>query len=405
VLYENLGNRTFTEITQSAGVENIPVGPFCGTFMDYNTDGWLDLYIAEDKYFGNVLFENDHDNTFTDVSEATGLGHALDAMCIAPGDYDNDGDIDIFVANTPLEGNHLFTNNGDGTYDDTAPAAGVVVNGFDWGGNFFDVENDGDLDLYISGIYTIGQTANSHLYINDGSGNFSVSSPIMPNDAYQSYSNAIGDFNRDGFPDIAVNNYDGTPSKLWKNLNGDNKTGGTWIKIKLQGVQSNINGYGTKLEVYDNGQKQLRYTYCGEGFIAQNAAHEIFGMGGATLIDSIVVTWLSGVVDVLYNVTVNQEILVVEGAVPTGIAGYQSLLAEFQSDGTGLIHFALARDAGTPIAAEVHMADGRLILHKTITGSFPGLQHELDLRAFPPGAYILTVVQEGRSHTELVVRN
>ena len=396
ILYRNNGNRTFTDITRHAEVDSIPHGPFCGTFIDYNKDGWSDLYIAQDKYFGNNLFENNWNNIFTDASISSGLGHALDAMCVAPGDIDNDDDIDIFVTNTPLEGNHLFTNNGSGFFTETAAAAGVVVNGFDWGANFFDVENDGDLDLYVSGTYTMNDDANSHLFINNGLGSFSVSNPIMPNDEFQSYSNAVGDFNQDGFPDIAVNNYIGTLSSLWKNLNGENKTGGNWVKIKLQGVQSNIDGYGTKLEIYSNGNKQLRYTYCGEGFIAQNATHEIFGLGNDTAVDSLVVSWTSGNIDMIYDLAINQEHLIVEGAVATAIKDETLMVDHFQADLTGHLQFSVLQKEVTSFEVDVLMIDGRSMMHRTISNTNPGQLHQLNMSNTPPGVYIFSISSDGK---------
>jgi hypothetical protein len=391
ILYENLGNLQFAEITQSAGVDDIPVGPFCGTFMDYNTDGLVDLYIAQDKYFGNNLFENNGDKTFTDVSEETGLGHALDAMCIAPGDYDNDDDIDIYITNTPLEGNHMFTNNGDGTYSETAAGTPLVVHGYDWGANFLDVENDGDLDLYISGIYTNGSPNSSWLYRNHGGGILSPSVPGMPGDSYKSYSNATGDFNGDGYPDIIVNNFDETRSKLWKNLHGQNKTGGNWIKLRLQGTQSNINGYNTKLEVYAGGKKQLRYTYCGEGFIGQNAAHEIFGLGTAVVVDSVVVTWLSGIVNVLYGVSINQEILVVEGEntptfSPEMIIPFSILHAGGSS--TVFLNFQHGMDE---FDLHIYSADGKLMEKHILERALAGRLIPVDMQHWPAGMYVFSI--------------
>ena len=315
ILYRNNGNKTFTNITISAQVEDIPVGPFCGTFLDYNKDGYLDFFIAEDKYYGNVLFENNGNLTFSDMSEPSGFQHPLDAMCVTPGDFDNDDDIDIYVTNTPLEGNHFFGNNGDFTFDTIEIQTNLVVHGFCWGSNFLDVENDGDLDLYISASYTPDSINSSHLFINNGIGSFNIANPIIPNDTMQSYSNAVGDYNRDGYPDIAVNNYAGTPSRLWKNTHA----GGNWLKIKLEGTESNRDGFGSKLEVYSGGRKQLRYTYANEGFICQNADHEIFGLGNQATVDSVVVTWLSGIQDRLYNIEGNQELLIVEGGHPVGL--------------------------------------------------------------------------------------
>lgn len=403
ILYRNDGYRNFTNITLEAGVNNIPVGPFCGTFIDYNEDNWPDLYIAQDKYFGNNLFENNGDGTFTDVSAPSGLGHELDAMCVAPGDYDNDGDVDIYITNTPLEGNHMFTNNGDFTYTETAAGTPLVVNGYDWGANFFDVENDGDLDLYISGIYTNGSDFSSWLYRNHGGGNLSPSVPGMPNDSYLSYSNAIGDIDRDGFPDIVVNNYDETRSKLWRNLNGINGSTNNWIKVRLKGTVSNIDGYGSMLKVYSGGQMQIRYTYCGEGFIGQNAQHELFGLGAST-VDSVVITWPSGLVTSIVNPPVNQELNVLETETHTATENPVSPFSVFHSDGSGIISFSFKAALSSNAEVSVFAADGRR-MRQFDQGAVPvGTMQSFDLRELPKGVYFFQLKWDGGSWSESFLR-
>ena len=396
IFYLNNGDKTFTNLTVSAGVDNIPVGPFCGTFIDYNKDGFLDFFIAEDKYYGNVLFENNGNETFTDMSAPSGFQHPLDAMSVAPGDFDNDDDIDIYVTNTPLEGNHFFGNNGDNTFDTIEIQTNLVVHGFCWGANFLDVENDGDLDLYISAQYTPDSINSSHLFLNNGIGSFNIADPIIPNDTCNSFSNAVGDYNHDGFPDIIVNNYDGTPSRLWKNTNNINN----WLKIKLRGTESNIAGYGSKLEVYVNGEKQLRYMYANEGFICQNADHEIFGMGNVTNVDSIVVTWLSGIKDRITDIQANQEILIVEGDHPVGIDNANEIpFLLFTISGNDILKVQFAKAVTEPIELRVIRVNGQQLYAERIR-NLNNSYLELDISSLPSGIYILELLINDQFYTE-----
>ncbi len=124
------------------------------------------------------------------------------------------------------------------------------------------------------------------------------SSAGFENDTAQSFSNAIGDINNDGYPDIAVLNYEPHNIFLWKNITNQNNN---WLKVKLEGIDSNRQGIGSWIEISTNGNKQYNYTLCGEGFLGQNSAYEFFGLGSASSVDYIKVTWLSGQVDVIEN--------------------------------------------------------------------------------------------------------
>ncbi len=310
-LYRN-NNGIFEEITATA---NIYLGnqlSFCSAFFDYNNDGFQDIYVANDKSPNiNRLYKNNNgDGTFTDVSIASGAGIAIDAMSTTIGDYNNDGWFDIYVTNTS-GGNHHLKNNGDGTFTDMASALGTGFYSIAWGAVFLDADNDADLDLYVSSsVFGSDPRLTSAFYENQGNDTYLIPTNIgFDDDKLRSFSNAIGDFNNDGLPDIIVMN-DTENNFLWENttINSNN-----WLKIKLQGVTSNRDGIGSKIECFANGKVQYRYTLNGEGYIGQNSNTEFIGLGSATTIDYIKVTWLSGTVDLLSDVDVNQSILIVEG--------------------------------------------------------------------------------------------
>ena len=137
LLYHNNGNGTFAEIGAAAGV-SLSTFAFAAAFFDYDGDGWEDLYVVNDKVSdANQLFHNNGDGTFTDLAATAGANIAIDGMGIAIGDYDNNGYFDVYMSNTPMVGNVLLQNNGDGTFSDISVAAGVTVNDICWGVNFW----------------------------------------------------------------------------------------------------------------------------------------------------------------------------------------------------------------------------------------------------------------------------
>ena len=324
-LYRN-DEGTFVDITQSSGIpiedeegnENSQLS-FCTMFFDYNKDGFQDIYLANDKTDNiNRLYKNLGNGTFEDVSVASGSGIAVNAMTTTLGDYNNDGWFDIYITNTQSSqagnGNVLLMNNADGTFTNVAEETGTTFNSFAWGAVFLDADNDTLLDLYVSGGFdgSIGSFLSAAFYHQQNDGTFVIPQNIgFENDTRKSYSNAIGDINNDGKPDIIVCN-DIENNFLWENktVNENN-----WLKVKLEGVISNRDGIGNTIEISIDGESQYRYTLAGEGYLSQNSFYEFFGTGTATEIDFIKVTWTAtGTTETINNVDVNQAIIIKEGS-------------------------------------------------------------------------------------------
>lgn len=309
----------FSEVSQATGTADTGRIPFCSAFFDYNGDKWPDIYTANDKLSVNTLLKNEgHQGgsgvVFSDAGPATGADLSMDAMCVAVGDYDNDGWQDVYISDIE-NGNELLHNLNGTAFEEIADELGVGFYGIAWGCNFLDAENDGDLDLYVSGMNVGTDEISSTFYENNGDGTFIEPPAGFIGDTVSSFNNAIGDFNDDGLPDIMVVNTLPFKAQLWENAS---ENSGNWLKIKLKGVLSNRDAVGTKLEVYAGGQYQMRYTHCGIGFLGQNSGTEIIGLGSSSLADSIVVTWPTGHVDRLSGVTASQCILVVEGSTTGG---------------------------------------------------------------------------------------
>ncbi len=313
-LYRNDGG-TFVDITASAGIVMTNEITFCSAFFDYNDDNLQDIYVANDKTTNpNRLYKNNGDGTFDDVSASSGAGISIDAMTTTVGDYNNDGYFDIYVTNTPTHGNSLLQNQGNGVFVDVADATGTRMNSFAWGASFLDADFDGYIDLFVSSSMdgSVSTFLSSAFYHQQSAtNNFSIPTNIgFQNDENESYSNAVGDIDNDGKPDFAVVN-DTDNNNLWHNTS---TTSNNWLKIKLEGVTSNRDGVGNRIEIRANGTSQYRYTHAGEGYLAQNSAYEFVGLADATTVEYVKITWkATGQVETINNIDVNQAITVQEG--------------------------------------------------------------------------------------------
>ncbi|MBT8289065.1 MAG: CRTAC1 family protein, partial [Bacteroidia bacterium] len=294
-LYRNNGDSTFTDVTVQAGLSTQAQCSFCAAFFDFNNDGFQDIFVANDRMiYPNFLYKNNGDGTFTDIGASSGTGLYMNAMSATVGDFNNDGWFDLYVTNTS-EGNSLFMNNGDETFSDMAASSGTAFNAYGWGAVFLDADHDMDLDLYVSGLYnTIDISLKPFaFYRNENDLTFSEPSTTgFELDDRPSFSNAIGDYNNDGKFDLIVSNSDNADLYFWKNESSSNFN---WLKLRLDGVSSNKNGIGSRIEIGVNGLKQYRYTGCGEGYLSQNSDSEIFGLGTYATVDYIKVNWLSGI--------------------------------------------------------------------------------------------------------------
>ncbi len=325
-LFRNDGG-VWVDVAADLAVTNSQGLSFQVVFFDYDNDGDSDVYIANDKAAStgvpNVLYRNDGDGTFTDVSVASGSDYVGELMGIAVGDYDNDGDLDFYTTNTPapvggMPGNLLGRNNGDGTFTEVASLVGVAMYEVSWGANFFDADNDMDLDLFVAAMHT---NDTDRIYLNDGSGSFidgTIGSGLE--DADFTFGSAVADYDDDGFLDLYVTNTTGT-SRLYRN---DGTSLGNWLKLRLRGTESNRDAIGARVYARVGAIHQMREVIAGSSYLCAEAKEVHFGMATATIVDEIEVRWPSGLIQFFSNVPVNQTLHLVEprqGAVETALAG------------------------------------------------------------------------------------
>ena len=398
-LYRN-DEGIYKDITQSSGIpiqdedgnENSQLS-FCTIFFDYNKDGFQDIYLANDKIDNiNRLYKNLGDGTFEDVSVASGSGIAVNAMTTTLGDYNNDGWFDIYITNTQSSqagnGNVLLMNNADGTFTNVAEETGTTFNSFAWGAVFLDADNDTLLDLYVSGGFdgSIGSFLSAAFYHQQNDGTFVIPQNIgFENDTRKSYSNAIGDINNDGKPDIIVCN-DTENNFLWENktVNENN-----WLKVKLEGVISNRDGIGNTIEISIDGQSQYRYTLAGEGYLSQNSFYEFFGTGTATEIDYIKVTWTAtGTIETINNVDVNQAIIIKEGSGILSNTDIQTdnLFSMYPNPSNNGI-FKLSISDNERVSLQIFDLSGRLVTKKDDLRN----NDEIDVSHYHKGIYVAKI--------------
>ena len=311
--FKNNADGTFTDITLESRADDTGKIPFCSIFFDYNNDDWPDIFTANDKLSRNSLFENNKRGGFFNVSSDAQVDYRMNAMCSMAGDVNKDGFMDLYITNTPI-GNKFLINSIDAdgfrVYLDQTIKYGVLFEGNGWASNFFDADNDSDLDLYVSGSWVGSDRVSSTFYEYVG-GKFEIPAiQELVRDTVSSFTNAIGDFNDDGLLDIIVHNNAPFRFYLWENKSDNDHN---WIKIKLEGVLSNRDGIGSKIEYSSHDDRQLRYSHCGSGFLGQNSSYIHFGLGNKEIVDEIRIIWSSGHVDEYYNLEINKKYFFKEG--------------------------------------------------------------------------------------------
>jgi enediyne biosynthesis protein E4 len=307
ILYRNNGDGTFTDVSEKAGI--LKPGPrysITSVCCDFDNDGWPDIYVAVDS-MPSILYQNNHDGTFTDIAVISGSaynadGHEQAGMGLGVADYDCDGWFDIFKTNFADDTSNLYHNNGDGTFSDLSFNSGLGINNtyVGWGCGFIDYDNDGWSDIVqINGHvypeidkYNFGETFKNPrlVYKNLGNGNFKDVSAIMGPGITSHYSSrgaAFGDYDNDGGMDILILNMNDLPSLL-HNVGGNKQN---WIKLKLVGTRCNRTAIGARARVITGKHVQVAEVQSGASVMSQNDLRLHFGLGESKLVDAIEVKW------------------------------------------------------------------------------------------------------------------
>jgi hypothetical protein len=313
-LYRNLGQGRFTNVAPASGITQA-LESTSGTWADVDGDGRLDLFVTHSGNQGNYIYRNLGDGTFQVISNGNVLNERLNSVGSAWGDYDNDGLLDLFVVNRtlsgPLQRNVLYRNKGGGMFDKIT--AGDIVNdvGVFNSCAWIDYDNDGYLDLFVT-----NEGLKNRLYHNNGDGTFtSITEGEIVTDLANSTGFCWGDYDNDGFLDLFVAN-GGITAPQRNFLYHNNTNSNHWIKIRCVGTVSNRSAIGTIVRAkafYDGADRsQMRQISGGDGWLSQNSLDVSIGFGAATNIELLHIEWPSGIVQEFQNVAVDQTLIIEE---------------------------------------------------------------------------------------------
>ena len=312
-LFHNNGEGTFTDVSVKTGVSDPQARyGFASVFVDLDDDGWLDLVVANDSV-PNYLYHNRHDGTFEDISFASGFavneeGRAQSSMGIGIGDYNHDGKADIFITTFSDDYKTLYRNDGDGSLTDVSFKVGLgmpTIPFLSWGAGFLDFDNDGWLDIFIANghVYPIADKTEwgttwaqrPLLFRNIDGKRFQEVPPATGSglaDVITARGAAFGDLFNDGHIDVVLNNLDSIPTLL----RGVVKNGNHWITLKLVGgPKSPRDAIGAKVFLTSGGARQRADVLSGGSYGSSSDPRVHFGLGTSTKVDKVEIHWPDGV--------------------------------------------------------------------------------------------------------------
>jgi hypothetical protein len=362
ILYHNLGNGVFEDVTAKAHIDQTNGHySFSVSILDFDDDGWPDIYVACDST-ASILYHNNHDGTFTDVAVVAGAafnddGREQAGMGSTVGDYDGDGRLDLFKTNFSDDTSTLYRNMGDGTFDDKTFPAGITQY-LGWGVMFADVDNDGWPDLLLVNGHVYPEVDSQHLgsnfkepkilYHNNGNGTFTdISANAGPGITAVSSARglAVGDLWNDGRMSAVISNMNAAPMLLVNDV----RNGNHWIAFRTVGASpaapsvkkssapaqtslsplhptssisfaSSRDGIGAKITVKVGSRTLVDEVRSGSSYISNSDMRVHFGLGSATRIDWVQVRWPSGLVEGFENLPVDAIHTLMEGSgTPVGI--------------------------------------------------------------------------------------
>jgi len=323
-LYRNNGDGTFTDVAAQSGIA-AHIGKGMGlAFADYNDDGWIDTFVANDTV-PNFLFQNSGDGSFTEVGMRAGValnedGVALSSMGADFRDVDNDGWPDLFITALSSETFPLFINRRGNFWDMTFQSGlgYLTLTSGGWGTGIFDLNNDGWKDIFTAGSHVMDNEElfssrrskqPNRVFVNLGSGKFADAFPksVWPSRFHRGA--AFGDFNNDGRIDVAVSCLNDKAELLWNRTTPEYH----WIQIELRGRRSNRDGIGARVRVADKtGRVQHNHVTTSVGYACSSTKRVHFGLGTVSHIREIVVRWPSGTSQTLHDVAADQRLRIEE---------------------------------------------------------------------------------------------
>jgi hypothetical protein len=329
-LFRNNGDGTFTDVSKASGIANFLGKAWGVVATDVNNDGRLDLFVGNDTV-PNFLFMNRGNGKFEETATFAGVAYSADGrarsgMGVDSADFNEDGWMDLFVANIDREMFAIYQNNHDETFDDQAGPTGIgnatrLMSG--WGLKFFDYDNDGNLDLFLANGNPDDLIESLHsqvkyqeplmLFHNTGRSFQNISAQSGPVFAkpLSARGMAIGDFNNDGAVDVLVAVNDAAPVLLRNNIGNQNH----WLGVKLVGKKSNPDAIGARITYQAADLKRSRTKVGGGSFLSAHDPRTVVGIGKRTKIDWLEIKWPqpSGAIERFSELPIDRYITIVEG--------------------------------------------------------------------------------------------
>lgn len=293
----NYSLQTNSKLSQTAG------SSASAAWADYDNDGLLDVFLPNNKGGKNLLYHNDGNGRFSEANTiVTQEGGFSVASCW--GDVDGNGYADLFVANASSRDNYLYLNQGNGNFTKVSTGDVVHDGGHSHGCSFADIDNDGDIDLYVN-----NDNGTKFLYLNDGNGSFKKQvNEVITVDYGLALGHAWADLDKDGDLDLfSVTHSNQRNHLFWNNGNANH-----WLQVKLVGLESNKSAIGARIRLKSNGKWQTREVTSQSGIGGQNSYRNHFGLGATASIDSLVIQWPSGAKQVITNIVSNQFLSIAE---------------------------------------------------------------------------------------------
>jgi hypothetical protein len=315
-VYKNLGNLQFEEVSSTIGVNapDIEVGVVT---TDINNDGWIDIFTGNRSFELNKLFLNDGTGNYNNITVSAGIDEVGFGMGVLSFDYDNDLDMDLYWTtwpNTtaPFQSNALYQNQGNNTFlNKTSDTNTLDTTGWGISCNAGDIDNDRFEDFFVSNGFSSTSTQ-SVLYKNmNGTGFQDITTSILGNLTYDARGVAFADYDNDGDLDVCLTGGPNADTRLWRN---DSNNSNNWVILKLEGVQSNKSAIGARINLTAGGVTTVKEVSGGAGRGSFNSLPVEFGLGNATTVEIVKIRWPNGTTETFNNINSNQINIIKEGS-------------------------------------------------------------------------------------------
>ncbi len=378
--YRNDGNQVMVEDQNLIQTLNL-AGNYQSLWVDYDNDGDTDMYLTKcrqgsspgDPERTNAMYRNNGDGTYSEVAASINMADNEQSWATVFQDFDNDGDFDAYCVNHS-DANRFYENDGSGVFTDIIGSTGINPTDLGaWENQGADFNNDGFVDIFSEMA--------RELYINNGDMTFTGID--LPFD-----EGAIADFNSDGYLDVAHN------GNLWINDGGFNG----WIKIGLQGIESNSNGVGARITIYGDWGTQIREVRAGVGYGHMSSLIAHFGIGTSTEIDQIIINWPSGIIDVIDNPDANTQHVFVEGENELAVTDFQiNGISLYPNPTSDILNFSINNLEGSPVT--VIDINGRVVLNTTVSSD-----NDINIENIIKGVYFVQLEVENKTVNYKIIK-